>query len=122
MLLAHVICDKCGCALAIETRNLTNGFYRRWWLPEQGWKELPRKADGYGDKRRLRHLCPRCKLKDPKITEELPPVETGPSVGEQVMLTVNGQRFRCVCNCNVFTKLADGTYKCNACKAQYSGE
>ena len=49
-------------------------------------------------------------------------VATGPSVGEQTMLTVDGKRFRCECGANVFTRMSDDSFSCNACPAIYRGE
>jgi len=41
---------------------------------------------------------------------------------ESAMLTVAGQRFRCECKCDVFTKIGGLRYRCNACGAEYQGE
>lgn len=30
--------------------------------------------------------------------------------------------FHCTCGCNVFTKLGDGRYECNACEAIWKSE
>jgi len=39
-----------------------------------------------------------------------------------VMCFINGKSFRCECGCNVFTKVGDLKYRCNACEARYTGE
>ena len=40
------------------------------------------------------------------------------------LLYVSGSKtaFRCECGCNVFQKLGDSRYECNACKLAYTGE
>lgn len=43
-------------------------------------------------------------------------------MNEQVMPKVGGKSFRCDCGCNVFTKIGDYRYECNACTARYQGE
>lgn len=43
-------------------------------------------------------------------------------MNEQVMPKVGGKSFRCDCGCNVFTKIGEYRYECNACTARYQGE
>lgn len=31
----------------------------------------------------------------------------------------DGKLFRCKCGCNVFSKLENGYYRCNACRIEY---
>jgi len=46
--------------------------------------------------------------------------------GEQVMVRVNGEPFRCDCGCNVLTRVggcgSEILYRCNGCLAQWLGE
>lgn len=43
-------------------------------------------------------------------------------MNEQVMPKVGGKSFRCDCGCNVFTKIGEYRYRCNACRTAYQGE
>ena len=43
-------------------------------------------------------------------------------MNEQVMPTIDGIPFRCDCGCNVFTKIGEYQYRCNACRVEYQGE
>lgn len=48
---------------------------------------------------------------------------TGPDVGPQKMLKVDGRPFRCpLCEANVFTQVREDTYLCNGCGSEYEGE
>lgn len=48
---------------------------------------------------------------------------TGPDVGEQQTLRIEGKMFVCHCGCNVFTKIPEekyvGRWRCNTCKLEY---
>jgi hypothetical protein len=39
-----------------------------------------------------------------------------------VVFRVGGRLQRCNCGCNVFHKIADDRYGCNACAAEYMAE
>jgi hypothetical protein len=43
-------------------------------------------------------------------------------MNEQVMPKIGGKSFRCDCGCNVFTKIGEYRYRCNACRIEYQGE
>ncbi len=48
---------------------------------------------------------------------------SGPDQGEQIMLTVNGKRWRCPdCGSNVMTKTGENHYICNGCQSTWTGE
>lgn len=42
-------------------------------------------------------------------------------IRQDTMLKVDGKPFRCECGCNVFTKVSDVRYECNACEQLYEG-
>lgn len=39
-----------------------------------------------------------------------------------VLVKIGGQRWRCPCGCNVFTKWTEEIYECNSCEARYEAE
>lgn len=43
-------------------------------------------------------------------------------IGEQQMIHVNGEPFRCDCGGNVFTRVGELRYECNSCHSRYIGE
>jgi len=56
------------------------------------------------------------------VTDEREP-PTGAAEGrEQATLRVNGEPFRCLCGCNVFTKEREHRYSCNACGEWYASD
>ena len=43
-------------------------------------------------------------------------------VDNNVLISVGGHNFRCLCGANVFTKYDNNTFKCHLCGREYEGE
>ena len=55
-----------------------------------------------------------------ELKEQLEKLKT--VVDNNVLITVDGHNFKCVCGANVFTKYDNNTFKCHLCGREYEGE
>lgn len=55
-----------------------------------------------------------------ELKEQLEKLKT--IVDNNVLITVDGHNFKCVCGANVFTKYDNNTFKCHLCGREYEGE
>lgn len=55
-----------------------------------------------------------------ELKEQLEKIKT--VVNNNVLITVCGNNFKCVCGANVFTKYDNNTFKCHLCGREYEGE
>ena len=72
------------------------------------------------DREEIEDLIARKNKEIEELKEQLEKLKT--IVDNNVLITVNGENFRCSCGANVFTKYNNNTFKCHLCGREYEGE